>query len=388
MIMKKTIFISALLGCGCLSASAADGFTVKGNIPGIPAGTTVVLVSQEKGKDRLAEFTTTGGDFTLTGSVESPVLCEIRLDAPEEDMGKAFPLMVENAEITVSAPGYEALPPSFYVGTEGLDQERKVSIKGGQAQTEYEEYNTTLYPYDKAVKAAHYNLYWSEDKNKDAATEKKLEAEFTKANVAKGNAKMEFIKAHPDYSISGLLLTQVLEEPFSFTPAELDAFASSVSGMWDKSRLARVNSAIENSRKYPKLNSYTDFAVLDTDGKEVKLSGLLDSNKYTLIDFWASWCGPCRAAIPHVKELHKKYSDKLNVLSVSLDSDEKPWRKAMEKEQMEWKQLWADKERVNGVQDPYQIKGIPFLLVIDPSGKIAFAGHGPDELSDFLSKNL
>lgn len=48
----------------------------------------------------------------------------------------------------------------------------------------------------------------------------------------------------------------------------------------------------------------------------------------------------------------------------------------------------ADKERVNGVKDPYQIKGIPFLLVIDPSGKIAFAGHGPDELSDFLSKNL
>lgn len=99
-------------------------------------------------------------------------------------------------------------------------------------------------------------------------------------------------------------------------------------------------------------------------------------------------CGPCRAAIPHVKELYNKYKDKLNVLSVSLDSDEKPWRKAMEKEQMEWKQLWADKERVNGVKDHYQIKGIPFLLVIDPSGKIAFAGHGPDELSDFLSKNL
>lgn len=385
--MKKTILVSALIGC-CWISAAAEGFTVKGNIPGMPSGTTVALVAQEGDKNKLAEITATGSDFILTGSVDSPTLCEIRFDLPDEDMGKAFPLMIENTDITVSADGYDSLPPSFYVGSEGLDQERKVRINGGQAQKEYEEYNTSLYPYDKATKEAHFNLYWGDEKNKDAATEKRLEAEFAKASVAQGKARIEFIKAHPDYSISGLLLTQLLDEPFSFTPAELDAFASSIAGMWDKARLARVNSAIGNSRKYPKLNSYTDFAVLDTDGKEVKLSSLLDSNKYTLIDFWASWCGPCRAAIPHVKELHKKYSDKLNVLSVSLDSDEKPWRKAMEKEQMEWKQLWADNERVNGVKDPYQIKGIPFLLVIDPSGKIAFAGHGPDELSDFLSKNL
>lgn len=385
--MKKTILVSALIGC-CWISAAAEGFTVKGNIPGMPSGTTVALVAQEGDKNKLAEISSTGNEFTLTGSVDSPTLCEIRLDAPGEDMGKAISLMVENTDISVSASGYDALPPSFYVGTEGLDQERKVNINGGQAQKEYEEYNAALYPYSFEKSKAHYNLYWSEDKHKDAEVDKQREADFAKANVAFEKAKMDFIKAHPGYSISGLLLTQVLEEPFSFTPAELDAFASSVSGMWDKARLARVNSAIGNSRKYPKLNSYTDFAVLDTDGKEVKLSSLLDSNKYTLIDFWASWCGPCRAAIPHVKELHKKYSDKLNVLSVSLDSDEKPWRKAMEKEQMEWKQLWADNERVNGVKDPYQIKGIPFLLVIDPSGKIAFAGHGPDELSDFLSKNL
>lgn len=387
--MKRTILFSAFLGCGFLAAVAADGFTLKCNIPGIPAGTNVALFTRDlNNKEKLAEVTVDGSEFTLTGKVESPTLCKIRFEAPEEKIGKAITLMVENTDMSVSAPGYASLPSSFYVGSEGLDQERKVVVKGGQAQKEYEEYNAALYPYDKAVKEAHYDLYWRKDNNKSEEVVKQRSADYAKANVAQAKARIEFIKAHPDYSISGLLLTQLLDEPFSFTPAELDAFASSVAGMWDKARLARVNSAIGNSRKYPKLNSYTDFAVLDTDGKEVKLSSLLNSNKYTLIDFWASWCGPCRAAIPHVKELHKKYSDKLNVLSVSLDSDEKPWRKAMENEQMEWKQLWADNERVNGVKDPYQIKGIPFLLVIDPSGKIAFAGHGPDELSDFLSKNL
>lgn len=387
--MRNTILISAFLSC-CISAGAADGFTLKGSIPGMPAGTTISLVKQYLGgQDQIAEVTASGNEFVITGSVSAPTLCEIRLDAPGEEMGKAISLMVENTDISVSAPGYDSLPPSFYVGTEGLEQEKNIIVTGGQAQKEYKEYKDALYPYNFAKNKAHFDLYWSDEREtRDSAAEKKVADEFSKANVAFGNANMEFIKAHPGYSISGLLLTQMLAEPFAFTPAELDGFAASVSGMWDKARLEGVNKAIENSRKFTKLDNYTDFAALDTEGNEQKLSSLLENNKYTLIDFWASWCGPCRVAIPHVKELHQKYSDKLNVISVSLDSDEKPWRKAMEKEQMEWKQLWADKERVNGVRDPYQIKGIPFLLVIDPSGKIAFAGHGSDELSDFLSKNL
>lgn len=386
--MKKIIFIAALW-TGTVSAFAADGFTIKGNIPGLPAGTSIGLFAQEGKNNKIAETTANGNEFILTGSVESPSMCEIRFEVPDsDDLLKAIELMVENVEISVSAPEFNKLAPNFYTGTGGLELEKKVTVKGGKAQEEYSEYKAAMYPYDYAVKDAHYNLYWTEEGKNGGEIADKYAKAYSDAMVAQNNAQMDFFRTHPSYSISGSLLTGMLRTSFAYTNDELDEFANAVSGMWDKARLAKVNKAIEWSRKYPRLAEYTDFVVLNTDGNEEKLSDLIDGSKYTLIDFWASWCGPCRAAIPHVKELHEKYGDKMNVLSVSLDSTEKPWRKAMEKEQMEWKQLWADKERVKGVTEPYQITGIPFLLVLDPQGRIAFAGHGPDELSDFLSKNL
>lgn len=386
--MKKIFLIYTML-CGSLSAFSAEGFTIKGNIPGIPTGTSIGLYVHEGKKYKIAETTANGNEFILTGSVESPSMCEIRFEVPDsEEIGKAIDLMVENVEISVAAPDFSKVAPGFYTGTSGLELEKNITVKGGKAQEEYSEYKAAMYPYDYAVKDAHYNLYWTEEGKNGGEIADKYAKVYSDAMVAQNNAQMEFFKSHPSYSISGSLLTGMLRTPFAYTNDELDEFANSVSGMWDKARLTKVNEAIEWSRKYLRLAEYTDFAVLNTEGNEEKLSDLIDGSKYTLIDFWASWCGPCRAAIPHVKELHEKYGDKMNVLSVSLDSTEKPWRKAMEKEQMAWKQLWADKERVKGVTEPYQITGIPFLLVLDPQGRIAFAGHGPDELSDFLSKNL
>ena len=107
-----------------------------------------------------------------------------------------------------------------------------------------------------------------------------------------------------------------------------------------------------------------------------------------MIDFWASWCGPCRAAIPHVRELYKKYGDKVEFIAVSLDSSEAPWRKAMDHEKMEWTQLWADKSHSEGVVKPYQISGIPFIMLLDPQGRIVHAGHNPDAVTAILEKTL
>lgn len=386
--MKKTILITSLLAAS-VSAFAADGFIIKGNIPGMPSGTAVSLYSHDGDKTLIAETSVSGDSFTLSGSVESPTICEIRFEVPDsENVQKAIGLMVENVEISVSAPDFSKVAPGFYVGTEGLEMERGVTVKGGRAQDEYAEFNEALYPYEFSVKDAHYKLYWTEEGKKEGPVQDGYAKAYSEALRARNKATDEFVMSHPTYSICGKLIGEMLRTPFSYSESELDEIAKAVSGMWDKARLAKVNEAVGKSREYPRLTRYTDFVALDADGAERKLSSLLEDGKYTLVDFWASWCGPCRAAIPHVKELHQKYADRLNVVSVSLDSDEKPWRKAMEKEQMAWKQLWADKDRVKGVTEPYQVKGIPFLMVLDPEGKIAFAGHGPDDLSEFLVKTL
>ena len=108
--------------------------------------------------------------------------------------------------------------------------------------------------------------------------------------------------------------------------------------------------------------------------------------KYLLIDFWASWCGPCRQAIPKVKELYNEYHDKgFDVLSVSIDTDKKAWEKAMGEENMPWEQLLSpDKDKT---MKQFQFSGIPTLYFIDPTGKIikTFTGFGPDTETEIKS---
>jgi len=115
----------------------------------------------------------------------------------------------------------------------------------------------------------------------------------------------------------------------------------------------------------------------DADGK---LSGLEKyKGKYLLIDFWASWCGPCRAAIPKVKELYNQYHDKgFDVVSISIDTDKGAWKKAMQQENMPWQQLLSsDKDKT---MKEFQFSGIPTLYLIDPAGNIMqkFTGYSPE----------
>lgn len=109
-----------------------------------------------------------------------------------------------------------------------------------------------------------------------------------------------------------------------------------------------------------------DFELKDNRGNLVKLSSM--RGQYVLIDFWASWCGPCRKEIPNVKKVYSEYKDKgLQVVGVSIDKDEAQWRKAIEEEQVEYLQLWDPSMQTGKL---YNYQGIPFIILIGPDGKI------------------
>ncbi|MBD5354267.1 MAG: AhpC/TSA family protein [Bacteroides sp.] len=389
--MKRPFISSTLIFSAAVSVMAAGGFTLTGNIPGLKAGSKVELVSREPGRGgTLAETTSTDGTFVLTGEVPSPTLSELRINMPDSEgiIGKGLEIMVENVPMTVSAAHIDSVPPTFYFGSHELKREKNVTVTGGQAQKEFAEYNAAMLPFNIAARDAHYNLYHAEDRDKTEEGQKRLKTAYSEAGRAEDAARRAFIAAHPTYSISGAKLLNDLSTPFTYTTAELDALAASVSGMTDAARLAQVNKAIANSRNALRESPFTDFAALDTLGAERRLSEFADGKKYVMVDFWASWCGPCRAAIPHVRELYNKYGDKVEFIAVSLDSAEKPWRKAMEQENMEWTQLWADKTRVEAITTPYQIHGIPFMLLLDTEGRIIHAGHNPDDVTAILEKTL
>ncbi len=119
---------------------------------------------------------------------------------------------------------------------------------------------------------------------------------------------------------------------------------------------------------------FKDFESTTINGERIKLSEVVSQNKYTLVEFWASWCGPCRGAFPHLKELYEKYHDKgLEVFGVSLDNKEKDYRKASEEEKLPWVNTVNYEGFKSKPAQDYAVSGIPYTVLIGNDGTIVGA---------------
>ena len=141
---------------------------------------------------------------------------------------------------------------------------------------------------------------------------------------------------------------------------------------------------IAQKRKITKGSLAPDFTLTDEQGQPFTLSSL--RGKYVLLDFWASWCAPCRKAIPLLKSLHQQYHPRgLEVVSLSIDDYEKRWKEAVAQEQMPWTQLWRNKSAVDRT---YFVSSIPHLVLIGPDGKILESQVRKEELQTILGNYL
>lgn len=390
--MKRiSLSIVALMAMGSLMAQGT--FTITGKVPGLKAGHRVELINRDTnpGNDwKAIKGTVADGQFTITGSVGKPTYCEIRLDNPADNgvMGHICELMVENIPMEVSVAHIDSMPPSFCFGPSGLYKLKNVTINGGEAQREYAEYRATILDAEAKAKQAHFNLYIDEERDKSPEGKARLKAQFEEAEKNLDDVKTAFMNEHPAYHISGMLWEQALGSPFIYDSAELDEIKAKVCANNSPVRSNSLAKAVENARKFMRGQQFADFVAVDPEGTSHNFSAHAGKGKYTMVDFWASWCGPCRAAIPHVRELHEKYGDKLNIIAASVDKDDAAWRKAMDQEKMAWTQLRVPKENFKDVTAAYHFSGIPFMVLVDGDGKIVFAGHDPVKVSDILSKAL
>ena len=135
-------------------------------------------------------------------------------------------------------------------------------------------------------------------------------------------------------------------------------------------------------------NPYIDITSLKADGSALSLSELVGKTEYVLVDFWASWCGPCRRLMPVLKELYESYhpSGKLEILGVSCDRDEAAWLKAVEEDELPWLHIRDQRAEPYNPCDQYGISAIPTTVLINRDGVIVARNPNEAEIEEILNK--
>ncbi len=260
-------------------------------------------------------------------------------------------------------------------------------FSGVRAQDAYEQFRTEMKKLETREREYHSVIFGKNDypeHYKDSIVElyqaiRQEKREFAQRAVDNNRLDKRFVKVLGIYVQNYLTLDEL--------EADLKKFSPEVQKEQEwKDKMDFV--------KYSRLNQpgqkCIDFTVKGHDGKEIRLSDLLAKNKLVLIDFWASWCGPCRATMPHLKDIYPEYKKKgVEFFSVSLDDKEEDWKKAFKEEALPW----IDGSNLLGWKDPvakqYAITGIPFKILIGKDGIIVdkgFARFGSLEktMDDYL----
>lgn len=202
----------------------------------------------------------------------------------------------------------------------------------------------------------------------------------------------EYIKTHPDSYLSAYLLNNMLSQSIFLTKTKDTILGwrlyESLSGKIKKSETGKnIRDYLERERALNIGNLFPDFEQNDTAGKPFKLSSL--RGKYVLVDFWASWCSPCRAENPNLKKAYEKYQPKgFEIIGVSEDDKKTDWIKAIDDDQLNWLHVSDLKGFGNFAARYYHITGIPDNFLLDRNGKVLARGLRGDALEKKLSELL
>jgi thiol-disulfide isomerase/thioredoxin len=379
-------------GSGCTSNKETDAYHIEGSVKGIDSG-TVKLVQYNDG-DRTSKTLDSvafkNGTFELTGKLDNPEMMTLVVE-PGNWMAKVF---VENSTITVKADttGAEHYDYTNYGGGKGANLE-KIEVVGSVNHDSYSKFEND--PEQLKFKAAFAALNKDFEAERNAATKEEMRSKFDSVGKLSKAWEIkwinEFVAKNPG-SIAGIYIFSNYYRSNSQMPlAEMDALLAKFTGEANKSGYYTNLVKEADSRKALLPGKIApDFTLLKRDSTSFTLSST--RGKYIMLDFWASWCKPCREASPHWKEVYTKYKDKgFEIVSVSDDSKWNDWIKAMDQEKMPWTQVIDEfpvKNMPARVGSLYQTHFIPFYVLLDKEGKILVYSGEEKEIDQKLAEVL
>ena len=384
--MRHASLFILLLAAAC-GRTPQDSFVLRGTVPGAMDSTEVNLVPNGNFQDAWTTYTK-NGKFEIRGKMPAPTHCELRLNNADicerrgienDDLVKynEINFFVENGELTFSTPSVDSLPESFW--RYDIRKEANYTLTGSAAQDAFVRYQRQTIPQRHAIREAEQRYMESGDV-----------ADYREAQAAQeelASQSLAFIRENDDLHVNLHVAEALKRSPFTYDQAYLDELA----GLFASSRdtcapLREFRAYLEKAAAFTQGKPLEEGTVLDPKGKDLPLLAQLNREGYTLIDFWASWCGPCRASFPHLREMHKRFGDRVKFVSLSVDSKEADWRQAMDEERLPWPQFLASPELSKAIGDLYDITAIPTFLLVDAEGRIVFSGHNSGDLELRLEK--
>lgn len=371
-------------GCSNRNVKEREKFVIRGQVENCHGSLKVSVVDVEKKKEReIASTLVSNGTFCLEGKVTGYVLGELRFCGGTKDL-VGVKVMLENADYQVKVSSLDDLRETDDV----FQRQRMVSVEGPKSQEELDEFVKATEEVERRLHGKLESSAFSWLGSLPADSVKRIDEEIRTLKAELYFISRNFVLQHPDYRVSAYWVEKELCTFFQYTEDELKAMFHLVENNPDTIRLNRMKRVLPDMLKFARLCDYSDFDVETVEGEVKKFSQVIHKDKYILVDFWASWCAPCRNAISYVRELYEKYPKELQVFSISVDEKQEDWEKAMEEENMVWEQLRVSGETLRGVCERYRFATIPYLLLIHPEGKIMSATNSIDDVIDCLENAL